>query len=306
MLRFFFWVLLGWGMLTACVPNQRIVYLQSGSEPKRGQVNNADTLARVYTTRYRDYRFKPHDVISLNIASITPQEFDFVKKYEEQLGIIRKLTQYDQAAMGGSGRTQGVGGISGGVGGAGISGGMGTSAIALDQMQTGFVLDEEGFLELPYIGKIMFTGFSIPQMEAAIREKLTGYFETPVVRIQLLSFHFTILGEVNKEGRYTSFDPNMTVVDAITLSNNLTDFADRSKIKIVRRVGTTAEVHYVNALSEDLLGNPGFYLSPDDIIIVPPLQARATRKYTLPAYTSVVGVVTSTLTFLFVLLTYNR
>src|SRR5690349_19637224 len=101
----FFWCLVVVVVIGSCVPNKRIVYLQSKKEPARGAVSNADTAARKYKTHFKDYVFKPRDIISLNIASITPQEFDFVKKYEEQLGLIRKLTQYEQGNSGaGSGR----------------------------------------------------------------------------------------------------------------------------------------------------------------------------------------------------------
>lgn len=173
-------------------------------------------------------------------------------------------------------------------------------------MQTGFILDEKGNLELPFIGVLELANLSIPQAEKLITSKLLGYFETPVVRIQLLSFHFTILGEVQKEGRYTSFDPNTTMIDAFILAGNLNDFADRSKIKVVRFDGENASIFYVNMLKEDILGQPGFFLKPNDLIIVSPLEARASRKYTLPNYSTAISLVTTTLTFILFLITINK
>ncbi|HTF21210.1 MAG TPA: polysaccharide biosynthesis/export family protein, partial [Chryseolinea sp.] len=285
-----FWYVVAMGLIVGCVPNKRITYLQNDSDPKAGEFQNTDTMKRRYTTRFAEYQLKAGDIISLNIASITPQEFDFVKKYEEQLGIIRKLNQYDQSNKGSGNSRNNSGGGGGGSGSGSVNGtgDGGISPIALDRLQSGFIIDEEGFLELPYVGKVELKGKTIPQAEALIREKVRGYFETPVIRIQLLSFHFTILGEVNTEGRYTIFDQNASIVDAIALASNLTDFADRSQIKVVRRTGINAEVFYVNMLREDILGQPGFYLQPDDFIIVPPLKARASRKYTVPTY--VMGV----------------
>jgi polysaccharide biosynthesis/export protein len=111
---------------------------------------------------------------------------------------------------------------------------------------------------------------------------------------------------VNNEGRYTIFDPNASVIDAITLSGNLTDFADRSMIKVVRNQGDRAEIFYVNTLKEDLLGQPGFYLQPNDLLIVPPLKARQTRRYTLPTYTTAISVISTTLTLLLFLAGMNN
>lgn len=294
------------GLLTSCVPNKRIVYLQSPTEPKRGTIKNSDTTSRVYQTHFEDYKLKPKDVISIRIASITPGEFDFVKKYEQQLGLIRKLNQYDQGTQGSSGQSRMGGGSGGGGSSSGEDGvGDGISAFMLDRMPTGFILDAEGNLELPFIGKLTLNGLNLTQTEAYIKEKLKGYFETPVVRVQLLSFHFTILGEVNKEGRYTVFNPNATIIDAIAIAENLNDFADRSGIKIVRMDGDKAQVFYVNTLSEDLLGQPGFFLQPNDLIIVPPLDVRETKKYTLPAATTTFGLITSSISLLVLIITLS-
>lgn len=299
------WYVFATVLIAGCVPNKRITYLQTDNEPKVGETKNTDTLTRRYTTRFSEYQLKPGDVISLNVASITPQEFDFVKKYEEQLGIIRKLNQYEQSNKGSGNTRSNMGGGAGNNGGAANSG-TGMSPITLDRLQSGFIIDEEGFLELPYVGRVELKGKTLPQAESIVREKVRGYFETPVIRIQLLSFHFTILGEVNTEGRYTVFDQNATIVDAIALASNLTDFADRSQIKIVRRTGVEAQVFYVNMLREDILGQPGFFLQPDDLIIVPPLKARASRKYTVPTYVMGVSLVTTTLTLILLLVNLNQ
>jgi polysaccharide biosynthesis/export protein len=290
-------------VFTSCIPNKRLVYFQNKKEPKRGEVSNQDTSGRTYDTHYKEYRLKPKDIITVRVGSITPSEYDFVQKYEEQLGLIRKLSQYN--TLGGQSGQQRQAATGGGGGGGG-SQGEGLTSISLDRTQTGFILDGNGDLELPYIGKITLADLTIPQTEHLIRDKLKGYFETPVVRVQLLSFHFTILGEVNNEGRYTTYDPNASVIDAISLAGNLNDFADRSKIKIVRFQGEKAEVLYINTLKEDLLGQPGFYLQPNDLLIVPPLPARAARKYTLPTSTTAISLISSTLTLVLFLLTLDN
>lgn len=292
-------------LLGACVPNKQIVYLQHTTEPDVNTVTNKDSLARSYATRYQEYILKPHDILSLRIGTLTSSEYDFIKKYEQDLGLLRKLSQYDQASQG-SNQMQGQQGMGGTTGTTGSGGTPMMSSLMLDRQQTGFVLDEEGFLELPKIGRLSLAGLSIPKAEALVKEKLHGYFETPVVRIQLLNFHFTILGEVKKEGRYTIYDPNANVFDAITIAGNLTDFADRSKIKIVRLQEEKASVVYVNALRENLLEQPGFYLQPNDLIIVPPLEARATRTYKLPNATTAISLVLSVVSFALIITTLSR
>ncbi len=283
--------------LSSCVPNKRIVYLQHPDDPERGEVMESDSIIRTYQTYNKPYKLKPEDIISLRIASLTPTEFDFVKQYEEQLGIIRKLNQYNQGNQSGGNqnmRMQGAGG--------GGEDGSGLMPIMLDRQQTGFTIDRKGMLELPEIGEVKLAGLSIREAEELIKDKLKNYFETPVIRIQLLSFHFTILGEVNMEGRYTSFDPETNVIDAISLAENLTDFADRTRLKVVRFEGEEAQVYYVNTLREDLVAQKGFYLQPNDLIVVPPLRARQSRNYLLPTTSNIIGVTDTVLSLVFVVL----
>ncbi|MGK7394253.1 MAG: polysaccharide biosynthesis/export family protein [Candidatus Cyclobacteriaceae bacterium M3_2C_046] len=275
--------------ISACVPNKKIVYLQQENDLKESFPT--DSIVRSYQLKMKQYELKPEDIISLRVASITPEEYNFVREYEQQLGQIRKLNQYQQNNVGSGNNNQMFN--RGGLGNMGNDGGGGFSALMLDQMQSGFILDQQGELELPKIGVVNLAGLTISEAEKKITRLLTGFFETPMVRIQLLDFHFTILGEVNNEGRYTSFDPDINIFDALMLAGNLTEFADRSKIKIVRYQEEHANIIYVNTLDEGLLAANAFFLQPNDLIIVPPLEARSARKYTLPNASTLLSVVTA-------------
>jgi polysaccharide export outer membrane protein len=286
---------------SSCVPNKDLVYLQHPNDPEKGEVMESDSIIRTYQTYNKPYELQPEDIISLRIASLTPAEFDFVKQYEEQLGLIRKLNQYNQGNQSGGNQNMR---LQGGGGGGGENSGM--APIILDRQQTGFTIDRQGNLTLPEIGEVKLAGLSIREAEELIKENLINYFETPVIRIQLLSFHFTVLGEVNNEGRYTTFDPETNVIDAITLAENLTDFADRSKLKVVRFDGGEAKVYYVNTLREDLVAQKGFYLQPNDLIVVPPLRARQSRRYLLPTTSNIIGVSASALSLILIILNQTQ
>jgi polysaccharide biosynthesis/export protein len=284
-------------LFSGCIPNKRLVYFQHKNDPGRNRVSNSDSVIRRYETSFKQYALRPADVITVRVGSITPAEYDFVQKYEEQLGLIRKLNQYQTGT-----RSPQQGGATSIVG----RNASGDGSIGLDMTQSGFIIDGEGNLELPYVGKVKISGLTIPQAELLIRDKLVGYFETPVVRVQLISFHFTVMGEVNNEGRYTIYDPNATIMDAIALAGNLNDFADRSRIKVIRFEGEEAKIWYVNTLKEDLLGESGFFLQPNDLLIVPPLPARSARKYTLPTSGTALSLISSTITLVVLLVTLNN
>jgi polysaccharide biosynthesis/export protein len=285
----------------SCVPNRKIVYLQHKDELKRSYPT--DSVLRTYSLKRELYRLKPEDIISLRVASITDDEFNFISKYEMQLGSMRQLSQYSQ----GSPSTVDRGLSQGGLNYSYLStmGSVGTS-LMMDAINSGFKIALNGELELPQIGTVQLAGLTISEAEDVIRRSLLGYYETPMVRIQLLNFHYTILGEINSEGRYTSYNPELNIFEAIILAGNLTELADRTQIKIVRQNGENSEIVYLNTLSEDLLNNSHFYIKPNDMIIVPPLQARSTSRYTLPRVASTVGILSSTLSVIALIITLSR
>jgi len=272
-------------IFSACVTSEKLTYLQYEGD-LRGD-NITDQEVRAYSLKLSEYKLQSKDIISLRVGSITEDEFDFIEKYQLDLGIIRELNQYNQSI---------------GTGGAGNQGGNNLNRIgnlnnnnlgglALGNQNIGFTLDDKGELELPEIGRVSLAGLTIPEAERNIEEALEGYYETPMVRIQLLNFHFTVLGEIENEGRFTSFDPNINIFDAVALAGNIGELADRSNVKIIRQENGQAKVIYLNLLDEQLLQSRNFYIKRNDIIIVPPLGARTAQQYTLPNVSRAFGIV---------------
>lgn len=286
----------------SCVPNKKLIYLQDNNVKEN--LYPRDSIVKAYDDQYRQYKLKPGDIISIRIGSLTPSEYNFVKQYEEQLGLIRMLNQYDEQLQNEGGLNRNIG--QGYLNNQGQGGGGGLSTIYLDRQNTGFILDETGSLEMPRIGNMELRGLTLDEAGSKIQDSLKGYFETPVVRVQLLSFHFTVVGEVNKEGRYTTYNPKTNLFDAFIMAGNLTEFADRANIKIVRQVNDESMVIYINTLDQRTLQASNLYLYPDDMIIVPPLKARFWRKYVLPSTSTALSIVTTALSLIILVITLKK
>lgn len=289
-------------LIYSCVPNRKIVYLQDRDELKTSYPT--DSVLRSYQAKREPYRLRAGDIISMRVASVTGDEYNFISKYELQLGSIKELNQYSSgnAAANDKGQSSQANWNYGNMG----QMGQGSTALLLERLNSGFKIDSKGNLDLPQIGAVQLEGLTINQAEDSIKSALQGYYETPMVRVQLLNFHYTILGEVANEGRYTSYDPNLNIFDAFLLAGNLTELADRSQIKIVRQNGDANEIVYLNTLKENLLSNQNFYLQPDDMIIVPPLKARNAQRYTLPRINTALGIIGSTISVAALILTLSK
>jgi len=166
-----------------------------------------------------------------------------------------------------------------------------------DPRLSGFIVEESGAIRLPDGGKVHLLGSTISQAESKIAEYVAQFLNSPTVVVKLLNFQFTILGEVNTPGRYTTYNTKINMLEAIGMAGDMTDFAERSRVKLVRYKAGKGDVVYLDLLRNDFLTSPYFYVQPNDFIYIPPLKAKTTRQYQLTNFTIILSVIT-TLTLL--------
>lgn len=234
-------------MLSSCVPNRKITMLQS-NRPNDDPGLNANRLSSwSYETGVSSYLLNVNDLLDIKISTLTPTLYNPFNDADRTLvpGVV-----YGQSGT-------------------------------LVQSQ-GYYIDPDGFLELPILGRVHVGGLTIEQAQDTIANVVKKYLEKPVVRLKLLNFRVSILGEVTNEGTFQAGDNTLTLLQALAMAGGADEFGDLSKIKIVRQSGDKTFVFYANLLTEDYLKSPYFYLEPNDVIIVPPLEQRPYLKYVSP------------------------
>lgn len=248
-------VSLFWG----CVPNKKYVYLQKGDV--RAKRLPVDSVVRQYPVNVQEYRIQPLDILSIRIESLTPDDYNFISKLYPM--------------------------IEGGIGGGG-------GANAGVNPINGFLVDQDGKIDFPVIGKLLFAGKTVFEAQELLKSSFSPHLKDPVARVNLMNFRFTVLGEVNGEQLVTSRNTRITFMEAIGLAGGLTELADRTKIKVIRQQGVANKVFYINLLDEKFVTSDYFYVQQNDIIVVPPLKQRPFRLYwaqNLSLFVSTVSVI---------------
>ena len=142
---------------------------------------------------------------------------------------------------------------------------------------TGYPIDETGNINLPTVGRVKVTGLSMEQAQALIQQKVVAYVRDANVLIKLLSFKITVLGEVRSPGRYFIYNPQATILEALGMAGDLTEFGNRQNIKLIRQTPKGSQVVLVDLTDAKLLQSPYYYLLPNDALYVEPLKARTSR-----------------------------
>ncbi len=139
----------------------------------------------------------------------------------------------------------------------------------------GYLVDDDGFIEFPVLGKIQLVGLTREVAKDTIRNRLLAYLRDPVVDVRFLNLHVSVLGEVKRPGLYTFSDERFSVLEALTLAGDLTDFADRENLMIIRETDNLREFGKVDLSSARAFESPYFYLKQNDVIYIKPLKEKA-------------------------------
>lgn len=142
------------------------------------------------------------------------------------------------------------------------------------QRVTGFVVDKEGEVELPVIGRVKVKGLTSYEARNIIREKANQYFVDPTVQVRFVNFKVTVIGEVNRPSSYTMPSERVNILDAIGMAGDLTIYGRRENVLLIRETDSGKELVQFNLNDSQLFKSPYYYLKQNDIIYVEPSKGK--------------------------------
>jgi polysaccharide export outer membrane protein len=134
----------------------------------------------------------------------------------------------------------------------------------------GFEVKPNGVLTLPVLGKLKVEGLPQQKIEELVQLKADSLLKDAQVKVKLLNFKVTVLGEVRTPGVQYNYNNTFTVLDAIAQANGNTDFASIKRVKVVRPGEKTNTSYLLDLTSKDIYTSEAFYLQPNDYVFVEP------------------------------------
>ena len=164
----------------------------------------------------------------------------------------------------------------------------------------GYLVDNNGDIEFPLVGKIHVEGLTKTQCQDVIREKILPYLaktERPLVTVRMSSYRVTVLGEVGRPGVIPVSSEKMSIFEALAQAGDLTIYGVRNNVMLIRedQVGQKS-IHRLNLNDANIINSPYYYLQQNDVIYVEPNKVKAKNSDVGTSTTmifSVVGLVTS-------------
>ncbi|MCT4586493.1 MAG: polysaccharide biosynthesis/export family protein [Carboxylicivirga sp.] len=169
----------------------------------------------------------------------------------------------------------------------------------------GYRVESDGNINFPFVGKVYVASLTLDEVRDKIQDVVSRYIEESSVTVKLLNDNITILGEVRAPGRYLLYDEEINVIEALSLAGDATDFANKKKIRLIRREGEDHQMIVLNTLDDRLMFSPYYYLKPGDIIYVEPRRLKSVQLSSAPLTLALALINTSLLLYTFYITNFD-
>ena len=145
----------------------------------------------------------------------------------------------------------------------------------------GYTVSGSGKIIFPVLGKIHAAGLSRQQLADTIALKIVEqqHIKDPLVTVELMNFHVTVIGEVKRPSELTAEGGRLTIFEALAMCGDVTMYGIRSCVTVIRNDGYQQTIDTLDLTSKEVLNSPYYYLQQNDIVYVEPTEKRKKQAY---------------------------
>ncbi|MBS1585401.1 MAG: polysaccharide biosynthesis/export family protein [Bacteroidetes bacterium] len=246
-------------LFTACAAPQKTIYFAENTP-------NDVSVQVQRMERLKDITIQPEDILAIHVTTISS---------------LAEKTPVSIFNDGGT--TFSISGSAGAGGGGGAQ-------------NTGYLVDVNGFIDFPVVGKIKVDGLTLRAVKDLIAQKLKDYVKDPVIEARIINYKVTVLGEVNHPGTVLAPNHKMSVIDAIAAAGDIPISGRKDNIMVIRENEGTREFARLNLNSRNVFTSPYYYLKQNDIVYVEPARIRRQQgneffQFYLPTITALISTI---------------
>jgi polysaccharide biosynthesis/export protein len=155
-----------------------------------------------------------------------------------------------------------------------------------------YTVDDDGAIELPYAGRFMVAGKTLKMVKTELDNALKSYVTDAVVTVKLVNNYVSIIGEVQRPGKYPIYKERLNIFQAIAMASDLGTFSDRQKIQLIRQTPDGNIIKEFSLKERSIIGSQFFYVMPNDVIYAPPMKGKFFKMDSFP-YALILSTITT-------------
>ncbi|MAD43059.1 MAG: hypothetical protein CL623_11810 [Arcobacter sp.] len=146
------------------------------------------------------------------------------------------------------------------------------------QENIGLLVTQKGTVRLPLIGSFKIEGLTQDEASNKLIQEYKKYIRNPYVLVEIKNQRVVVIGEVKSPGIVSVTNGTMNIIEAIARSGDLTDYASRTDIKVIRGDLRDPEIRNVDLTKMDAISMASLYLKPNDILYVQPGEIKGYNR----------------------------
>lgn len=232
-------------MFASCRSGQNITYIIDA------QRDSAQTIIQSYTSS-----IMPGDRLYIYVEGINPQSVVPFNQETHRISVaanrVMNVSNED-----------------------GVVSELGEDAARVQYLQSdisGYLVNEEGCIYFPVLGKMDVEGMTMDSLGSYLEYRLEneGYVKSPNVTVNLMNFRVTVIGEVRNPRQVHVDGTRLTILEALAISGDITDYGMRNNVIVMRTNNGREEIGEIDLTSASMLESPYYYLHQNDIVYVEP------------------------------------
>jgi polysaccharide export outer membrane protein len=160
-----------------------------------------------------------------------------------------------------------------------------------------YSIDEFGFINFSFIDKMYVKGLTVIEVKDLLQKTMNDYFKESTVVVKLVNFEVSVIGEVNNPGSFTIYRDQLNIFQAVGLAGGFKDFGNPKKVKLVRQTPTGSNMVLLDLSDNKILESQYFYLQPNDVLYVEPLNEKSVAYTRFPYELLLVIISTATIVY---------
>jgi polysaccharide export outer membrane protein len=168
--------------------------------------------------------------------------------------------------------------------------------IGNSQMASGYLVNTDGYIQLPILGNIKVAGSTTKEVKESITATLLQkkLLIDPIVTIRHLNYEITVIGEVTRPTVINVPSEKISLLKALGLSGDITIFGKKNNVLLIREISGKRTVKRIDLTAADFLTSPYYYLQPNDVVYVEAnknkIAGSSAVKQTLPIVLSALSI----------------
>lgn len=139
---------------------------------------------------------------------------------------------------------------------------------------TSYTVNQEGYVNFPFVGEIYVKDMTLNEAQASIEEKVSEYLSNISISVKFVNNSVSVLGEVRRPGEFDFYRDQITIFQAIGNAGGFTDYGNKEGVILIRESDNRLTYHYLDLTNKDIVSSKYYYLIPNDVIIVKPIRQK--------------------------------